>query len=113
MKTLLSVALLTLPFTLNAATGVASYYHDMFEGRLTANGEIFWQSGVTCAHKTLPFGTVLEITNLSNGKTARCRVNDRGPFVKGRIVDLTRRTAKQLDMIKVGITKVKVSKINK
>ena len=64
---------------------------------------------MTAAHKKLPFGTKVKVTNLSNGKTVKVRINDRGPFISGRIIDLTRAAAKKIDMINQGVTKVKIS----
>ena len=72
--------------------GKASYYHDKFHGRQTASGEIFDQNKLTAAHKTLNFGTVLKVKNLKNGKQVVVVVNDRGPFVEGRIIDLDRKS---------------------
>lgn len=86
---------------------IASYYSDYYHNRITANGEIFKQEKLTCAHKTLPFGTMLKVTNLSNKKSIIVRVNDRGPFIKGRDVDLSKAAADSLDMIYEGIVKVK------
>lgn len=91
--------------------GWASFYHDKFEGRKTANGEKFRQKKMTCAHRTLPFGTMLRVTNLANNKTIEVRVNDRGPYSKGRIIDLTKAGAKALDFIKQGHTKVEIEVI--
>lgn len=91
-----------------SATGLASYYADKFEGRKTANGEIYRHSKLTAAHPTLPFGTMLKVTNLKNGKSVIVRVNDRGPFVKGRIVDLSKSAATKIDAIKYGLVKVKI-----
>ena len=88
--------------------GKASFYADRFEGRTTANGEIFTQSKPTAAHKTLPFGTMLRVTNLANGKSVIVTVNDRGPFVPGRIIDLSKSAAKKLDFIKLGVVDVLV-----
>lgn len=93
-------------------TGMASFYADKFEGRTTANGEIYKHSKFTAAHKTLPFGTMIKVTNLENGKMVTVRVNDRGPFIKGRIIDLSKLAAKELDFIKLGITKVKITAVN-
>lgn len=92
----------------NAYEGVASYYHDKFHGRKTANGEIFDQGKMTCAHKTLPFGTVLEVTNVDNDSTVTVVVNDRGPFIKGREIDLSKAAAKKLGFIDKGIQKVEI-----
>ncbi|HET8808756.1 MAG TPA: septal ring lytic transglycosylase RlpA family protein [Flavobacteriaceae bacterium] len=89
-------------------TGKASFYHDMFEGRLTASGDIFSQAKPTAAHKTLPFGTVVKVTNLVNGKSVIVTVNDRGPFVPGRIIDLSKSAAKSLDFINMGVVNVTV-----
>ncbi len=88
--------------------GIASYYADKYEGKPTASGEIFRQNLLTAAHKTLPFGTMVTVTNLKNGKKVRVKINDRGPFVAGRIIDLTSRGAKELDFIRDGIVNVKI-----
>ena len=88
--------------------GIASYYADFYEGRTTANGEIYRQNKITAAHKTLPFGTKVKVTNLANNKTVVVRINDRGPYIKGRIIDLTKAAAKEIDMIGAGISKVKI-----
>jgi len=87
-------------------TGYASYYGDKFDGSRTANGEIFRQSGLTAAHKKLPFGTYVKVTNLSNNKSVVVRINDRGPFVRGRIIDLSKLAARQIDMMGAGVVKV-------
>ena len=86
--------------------GMASYYGDEFVGRKTSNGEIFYQDKMTAAHKKLPFGTIVKVTNLRNGKQVTVKINDRGPFKAGRIIDLTKTAAIQLDMIKNGTTEV-------
>jgi len=88
--------------------GIASYYHDSLQGNKTANGEIYRKGVRSAAHKTLPLGTKVRVTKLSNGKSIVVRINDRGPFVKGRIIDLSRRAARDLGIIESGITKVKV-----
>ena len=88
--------------------GIASYYADFFEGRLTANGEIFSQDLLTAAHKTLPFGTEVLVENISNGKKVVVTINDRGPFVKGRIIDLSKFAAAEIGMINKGIQKVTI-----
>ncbi len=85
---------------------VASFYADKFNGRRTASGEIFDTNGYTAAHKTLPFGTVLKVTNLDNGKSVKVRVNDRGPFVQGREIDVSKAAAMELDMVGNGTAKV-------
>lgn len=88
--------------------GIASYYADFYEGRTTANGEIYRQNKITAAHKSLPFGTKVEVTNLANNKTVLVRINDRGPYVRGRIIDLTKAAAKEIDMIGAGVVRVKI-----
>jgi rare lipoprotein A len=89
-------------------TGYASFYADKFEGRKTANGEIFNQSKLTAAHKKLPFGTQVMVTNLANGRSVQVRINDRGPFVSGRIIDLTKAAAKEIDMLGAGVARVRI-----
>lgn len=86
--------------------GVASYYADKYHGRKTANGETFDMYGLTAAHNTLAFDTWLEVKNLANNKTVIVRVNDRGPFIEGRIIDLSYGAAKELDMVRAGIQEV-------
>lgn len=85
---------------------VASYYADDFHGKKTSNGEVFNMYAFTCAHKILPFGTVVKVTNLKNGKSVQVRVNDRGPFVKTREMDLSKAAAVKLGMIKSGTARV-------
>jgi rare lipoprotein A len=81
-----------------AQTGVASWYGHPFDGRLTANGEIYDMEQMTAAHRTLPFGTVLRVERLDNGKATEVRINDRGPFVKDRIIDLSHAAALAISM---------------
>ena len=88
--------------------GEASYYGKKFHGRKTASGEIFNMYELTCAHKTLPFNTKIKVTNLSNKKTVIVRVNDRGPFIAGRIIDLSFAAAKKIDLVSAGVTRVKI-----
>lgn len=90
-------------------TGKASYYADKFEGRHTANGEVFSQSKNTAAHKTLPFGKKVTVKNMANGKTVKVRINDRGPFVTGRIIDLSKKAARKLGMEQAGVAPVTIS----
>jgi rare lipoprotein A len=90
--------------------GLASWYGPGFNGRRTANGEIYDMHAMTAAHKTLPFGTVVEVYNRDNGKSTRVRINDRGPFVKGRIIDLSKKGAKKIDMIGTGTARVEILK---
>ena len=89
-------------------TGLASYYHDSLHGRKTASGQIYDKHKVSVAHKTLPLGTKVKVTDVKTGRSIVARVNDRGPFVKGRIVDLSRKAAASLGMIRKGVARVKV-----
>ncbi len=89
--------------------GVASYYGNEFQGRLTANGERFDQNQMTAAHRTLPFGTKVRVKHVNNGREVVVRINDRGPFVDGRIIDLSRSAAEQLDMIREGVAMVEIT----
>jgi rare lipoprotein A len=91
-----------------ALHGVASWYGEEFAGRTTANGEIFDPSLLTAAHRTLPFGTVLDITNPKTRQTVRVRVNDRGPFIGGRIIDLSYGAAQRIGLIEPGIGEVDI-----
>lgn len=92
--------------TLYKNSAVASYYADKYHGRKTSNGETFNMYDMTAAHKTLPFNTKVKVTNLSNGKSVVVRINDRGPFVKGREIDLSKGAAVKIGMIKSGTAKV-------
>ena len=87
-------------------TGVASWYGDDFHGRTTANGEIYDMRKLTAAHPDLPFHTLVEVENLENGRRVLVRINDRGPFLKGRIIDLSRKAAQRLDMEEKGTVAV-------
>ena len=89
-------------------TGIGSWYGDEFAGRLTANGEIFDPDMVTAAHKTLPMPSVVRVTNLDNGKSLVVRINDRGPFVAGRVIDLSREAARLIGYRDQGIARVRV-----
>ena len=86
--------------------GKASYYGDSFKGKRTASGEIYNPRKLTAAHRTLPFGTRVRVTNLFNDKSVIVRINDRGPFIKSRIIDLSRAAAEKLDMIDNGVIEV-------
>lgn len=88
--------------------GVASWYGPNFHGKLTANGEKYDMDGLTAAHRTLPFNTVLRVKNLDNGESVRVRINDRGPYAKDRIIDLSRKAARQIDMIGSGTANVEL-----
>lgn len=88
--------------------GVSSWYGPNFHGKLTANGEIYDMDGITAAHRTLPFGTILLVENLDNGKTVQVRINDRGPYAKNRIIDLSRGAAERIEMIGPGTARVRL-----
>ncbi len=91
-----------------AAVGLASYYGGQFHGRRTASGERYDMYGLTAAHPVLAFGSRVEVTNLKNGRKVRVRINDRGPFKKGRIIDLSYAAARKIGMLKRGIARVKI-----
>ncbi len=91
--------------------GYASYYSREFAGKRTASGEIFDPMKLTAAHKTLPFGTLVKVTNLKNGRSVVVRINDRGPYVKGRIIDLSYKAALKIGMVSHGVAKVKLEVI--
>ncbi len=93
--------------------GIASYYADEFQGRSTASGELYDMKKFTAAHKSLSFGTVIRVTRLDNKKFVDVRINDRGPYIKGRIVDISKAAAQKLDLITDGKAEVKISVINK
>ena len=86
--------------------GTASYYGSKFAGRKTASGAVFDPRKMTAAHRSLPFGTILKVTNLANNKTVVVEVNDRGPYAKGRVLDLSKEAAKRLGFLKKGTAKV-------
>ena len=86
--------------------GIASWYGPGFDGNYTANGEIYDMNGISAAHKTLPFGTIVRVVEFSTGKSIVVRINDRGPFIEGRIIDLSKGAARELGIIDKGITKV-------
>lgn len=89
-------------------TGTASFYGGKWHGRKTANGEIFDTYKLTAAHKTLPFGTRVRVTNLSNGKSVIVRINNRGPYSKGRVIDLSQAAFSKIENMSKGVTKVKL-----
>ena len=88
--------------------GLASWYGEDFNGRLTASGEVYDMYQMTAAHKTLPLGTVVKVTNEENGKTVEVRINDRGPYVKGRIIDLSKTAAREIGIRETGTAQVKL-----
>ncbi|MGA9118462.1 MAG: septal ring lytic transglycosylase RlpA family protein [Bacteroidota bacterium] len=99
----------TTPATKNfEQEGMASYYADEFHGRKTANGEVYDMNSMTAAHQTLPFNSLVKVTNLENGRTATVRINDRGPFKDNRILDLSLAAAKKLGIIVNGTAQVKI-----
>ncbi|HEX9769158.1 MAG TPA: septal ring lytic transglycosylase RlpA family protein [Kiloniellales bacterium] len=93
------------------AVGVASWYGDGFHGRTTASGEPFDMNALTAAHPSLPFGTMVRVTNLANGRWIVVRINDRGPFKKRRIIDVSRHAAEHLGFLRAGLAKVRVEVI--
>lgn len=88
--------------------GTASYYADKFHGRKTANGELYHKDSLTAAHRTIPFGKKVKVTNLDNKETVIVIINDRGPHIKGRIIDLSRKAMEELSGIEKGIIQVKI-----
>jgi rare lipoprotein A len=92
-------------------TGVASYYADQFNGRRTANGERFDNSAYTAAHRTLPFGTRVRVTNPANGASVVVRINDRGPFTRGRMIDVSRVAAEDLGLVQRGHGTVRLEQL--
>jgi len=93
--------------------GIASWYGPGYHGRHTASGEVFDQEALTAAHKKLPFGTVVRVKNLRNGRTVQVRINDRGPFKRRRIIDLSKAAARRLDMIEDGIVPCRIKVIRR
>lgn len=91
--------------------GKASFYGNGFHGRITSDGSRYHKDSLTCAHRTLPFGTLLKVTNKKNGKEVVVRVTDRGPFVRGRVVDLSMAAAKELGMVSMGVAPVEVQTV--
>ncbi len=88
--------------------GIASWYGPRFHGRKTANGDVFNQNKMTAAHRTLPLGTKVEVTNVKNGKSVEVHINDRGPYVDGRVIDLSRAAAIRLGMKEGGLARVRI-----
>ncbi|NEV61462.1 septal ring lytic transglycosylase RlpA family protein [Thiorhodococcus minor] len=119
-KTLVTAALLAafLPFASTAMAaktapgqtqkGIASYYHDSLHGNKTASGQVYNKNRLSAAHKTLPLGSKVKVTDTNTGRSIVVKVNDRGPFVKGRIIDLSRAAARKLGIVKRGIARVEV-----
>ena len=110
LVTVLSFVLLSTP-AVAQTSGRASYYGNQFHGRLTSDGSVYHRDSMTCAHRTLPFGTVLKVTNKRNGKKVVVRVNDRGPFIRGRVLDLSYAAAKHIDMLVQGVASVSIENL--
>lgn len=96
----------------HALVGQASWYGNKYHGKRTASGERYNMRAYTAAHKTLPFGTIVRVTNTANGKTVDVKINDRGPFVKGRVIDLSRKSFGQIGNINQGTVPVKIDVID-
>ena len=113
MRAFLPAALLLVAVCALAEEGLASWYGGKFQGRRTASGEIFDTRQLTAAHRSLPFGTRVLVTNLENGRSVEVRINDRGPFVAGRVVDLSRAAATALGIIGPGLARVRVERVER
>jgi len=96
---------------INRGTMKASWYGPKFHGKLTANGEIYDQMALTAAHKSLTFGTLLKVTNPRNGRSVIVRINDRGPYIEGRDLDLSKGAAIELGMLRKGVGRVKIEEV--
>ncbi|MFT4973697.1 MAG: rare lipoprotein A, partial [Saprospiraceae bacterium] len=113
MKFFASILMLNLFFSVSLIAqqeevGIASYYSDKFHGKPTASGELYNKNDMTGAHKTLPFGTIVKVTRMENGKSVRVKITDRGPFISGRIVEISRAAAKKIGLVKAGIAEVRL-----
>lgn len=113
-KTAFSIVFTLLSFAVAAQTqtGKASFYADKFEGRPTASGEKYKHSKLTAAHKTLPFGTKVRVTNTTNNQSVEVVINDRGPYVEGRVIDLSKSAAEKLGFVNIGLTDVTIDVID-
>lgn len=112
---ILTAGLLTVPLTaeeLHDIEGLASWYGGKFQGRLTANGEVFDTNQLTAAHRTLPFGTLVRVTNPRNAQSVVVRINDRGPFVEGRVIDLSRAAAERIGIAAAGVAAVELEVVH-
>ena len=96
---------------INRGTMKASWYGPKFHGKLTANGEIYNQMALTAAHKSLKFGTLLKVTNTKNGRSVIVRINDRGPYIEGRDLDLSKGAAIELGLLRKGVARVKIEEV--
>lgn len=109
---ILMLSITILGLNAQTQTGKASFYADKFEGRSTASGEKYKHNKLTAAHKTLPFGTKVKVTNLANNKEIEVTINDRGPYVEGRIIDLSKAAAEALGFINLGLAEVKMEVVD-
>lgn len=109
---ILMLSITILGLNAQTQTGKASFYADKFEGRSTASGEKYKHNKLTAAHKTLPFGTKVKVTNLANNKEIEVTINDRGPYVEGRIIDLSKAAAEALGFITLGLAEVRMEVVD-
>jgi rare lipoprotein A len=119
LKTKILFFIITLLFSINSYSqykyverGIASYYHDFLNNKITANGELYKPNELTAAHLTLPFNSIVSVTNLVNNKTITVRINDRGPYIDKRIIDLSKAAADSLDFLYQGLTNVVIKVIH-
>lgn len=110
MTMTLMVCLISLNFAFSQSEeyGIASFYDDSFQGAKTSSGEFYDKDKYTGAHKTLPFGTIVKVTRLDTKESVKIRINDRGPYIKGRIIELSKKAAQKIDLVKAGVAKVKI-----
>lgn len=113
MKIFARILFLNLVFSISLIAqqeevGIASYYSDKFHGKPTASGELYNKNAMTGAHKTLPFGTILKVTRMDNGKSVRVKITDRGPFISGRVVEISRAAAEKIGLVKAGVAEVRL-----
>lgn len=113
MKFFASILILNLFFSVSLIAqqeevGIASYYSDKFHGKPTASGELYNKNDMTGAHKTLPFGSIVKVTRMDNGKSVRVKITDRGPFISGRIVEISRAAAERIGLVKAGVAEVRL-----
>lgn len=113
MKFFASILFLNLFFSVGLIAqqeevGIASYYSDKFHGKPTASGELYNKNELTGAHKTLPFGSIVKVTRLDNGKSVRVKITDRGPFISGRIVEISRAAAEKIGLVSAGVAEVRL-----
>lgn len=114
MKSLFRILILNLFVATNLLAqddefGIASYYSDLFQGKPTASGELYDNTKLTAAHKTLPFGTLVTVTRLENNRSVQVRINDRGPFISGRVIEVSGEAARRLNLLEDGTARVRVS----